>query len=47
MDRAELVDRVRQQIMMRADMLRYRAGFPFGDQTTSQDIGRIPRFFFS
>jgi hypothetical protein len=46
MDGAELLDRIRQQIMMRADVLRYRAGFGFGDQATSQDVGRAPKFFF-
>src|ERR1700742_3237756 len=47
MDRAEFVDRVRQQIMVRADVLRYRAGFQFGDQTTTTGTHSDGKFFFS
>jgi hypothetical protein len=47
MDRAEFVDRVRQQIMVRADALRYRAGFRFGDLATPAGSHPVPKFFFS
>jgi hypothetical protein len=45
MTRAEFADRVRQQIMARADALRYRAGFPFGENSGGSTGN--PRFFFA
>ncbi len=46
MDRAEFLDRVRQQAMVRADALRYRAGMAFGE--AAADFPSKPkRFFFA
>lgn len=46
MDRAEFADRVRQQIMVRADAVRHRAGFPFGEKLAAGAVEN-PNFFFS
>jgi hypothetical protein len=44
----ELVERMRQQMRARADLLRYRAGFPFNPSFIQQtDVRREPNFFFS
>ncbi len=46
MDRAEFLDRLRQQAMMRVDGLRYRAGMAFGE--AAADFPNKPkRFFFA
>ena len=46
MDRAEIVDRIRQQATARLDLLRSKAGSDFAPQM--QHVGSIqPRFFFS
>jgi hypothetical protein len=46
MNRAEFADRVRQQVMVRTDALRSRAGFQFGE-SAADGIGAKPKFFFS
>ncbi len=46
MNRAEFADRARQQFMMRADALRYRAGFQFGENAAAGGAAQ-PKFFFS
>src|SRR6266568_1854976 len=46
MSRAELADRVRQQVMVRADALRHRAGLPFAGRIFESATDK-PRFFFS
>ena len=46
MSRAEFADRVRQQVMVRSDALRYRAGFAFGE-TVMPSEPAVARFFFS
>jgi hypothetical protein len=46
MSRAEFADRLRQQMMVRADALRYRAGFAFGETVMPSGQAKA-RFFFS
>ena len=46
MSRAELADRLRQQVMVRADALRFRAGFAFGEGVMPRGYA-AERFFFS
>ncbi len=47
MDRAEIVDRIRQQATARLDVLRYKAGAGFAPRMNSAISGPQPRFFFS
>src|SRR3984885_9494011 len=47
MDRAEFADRVRQQAMVRADALRYRAGMSFAEPAGDHPSVLRRRFFFT
>jgi hypothetical protein len=47
MDRAEIVDRIRQQATARLDVLRYKAGADFAPRMSPAVTGPQPRFFFS
>lgn len=47
MDRAELADRVRQQIMARADAVRARGGFQFGEKLNGAGTYPDGKFFFA
>ena len=47
MDRAEMVDRIRQQATARVDLARYKLGADFAPRMNSVVAGPQPRFFFS
>ncbi len=47
MDRGEIVDRIRQQAVARADVLRYKAGADFAPRMQAAVSEARPRFFFS
>src|SRR5579859_2433278 len=47
MDRAEIVDRIRQQATARLDLARYKAGADFAPRMLATVSGAQPRFFFS
>jgi hypothetical protein len=46
MDRAELADRSRQQVVARLDLARYKAGMDFAPRMLATVSGAQPRFFF-
>jgi hypothetical protein len=47
MDRAEIADRIRQQVTARIDLARYKAGMEFAPRMLAVVPGSQPQFFFS